>query len=776
MPPTVSRRTALLLGIAASAVPLGIPGTASAADEFDTLRLRWQDLATGGEIDPADPAYATALAALGDEARALRDTMDVSPERTMLWPDLPLSPPSGNFGISYTRLRTLSLARATRGTGLTGDAALGQQLVEALDFLYRVAYNETLPETGNWWFWEIGAPKALLDTCLFSFDTLDAARIAAYLKAVDRFVPDPNRRTNSPNLRETGANRVDKAVIVALRGILGLSADKIAAGRDALSDVAEAGRNSVFTYVESGDGFYRDGSFVQHGNLAYVGTYGNVALAGVANLLALLGGSSWQISDPNRVVILDAVSKSFAPFVRDGLMMDCVRGRAISRERESDHDDGHATASSVLLLATGVDEPYASSYRSLAKGWITRDRLGDYLRKATVPQIARAKAVLDDPAVTPAAERPGHQQFHNQDRVVHRGAGWTFAIAMSSKRMARYEWGNGENLRGWYVGDGMTYLYTGDHAQFSDGFWPTVDSMAMPGTTVSRKPRMPHGSGFSTVAAYADWVGGASYRGIAGAVGMHLINHDKALQARKSWFCLPDAVVALGAGITGTDGHPVVTVVENRNLHAARSRFTLTGRWAHLDGTGGYLFPAGGELRTLEEERTGSWREINTGNDTSGSTTPVTRRYRSLWFEHGTDPADQGYAYVLLPGATMEQTWRRAADPGFQVLANTAAVQAIKDARRQLVLANFWAAGTAGGLTTDGPASVVTGVDGGRLHVAVSDPSRTAATVRLTIDRPARALVTADPSVTVVELGRRVVLDIATGGTRGATHIATLTS
>jgi hyaluronate lyase len=175
--------------------------------------------------------------------------------------------------------------------------------------------------------------------------------------------------------------------------------------------------------------------------------------------------------------------------------------------------------------------------------------VSDYLTGASIPEISRAKAVLDDPAVAATPELPAHFQ----DRVVHRRDGWTFAIAMSSKRMARYEWGNGENLRGWYVGDGMTYLYKDDHAQFYDAFWPTVDAQRLPGTTVSTRPRQPHGTGggTGTIAAYAEWVGGAPYRETAGAVGMHLINHVKSLQARKSWFCLSDSVVALGAGISG---------------------------------------------------------------------------------------------------------------------------------------------------------------------------------------------------------------------------------
>jgi hyaluronate lyase len=353
---------------------------------------------------------------------------------------------------------------------------------------------------------------------------------------------------------------------------------------------------------------------------------------------------------------------------------------------------------------------------------------------------------------------------------------------MSSKRMARYEWGNGENLRGWYVGDGMTYLYNGDQSQFSDAYWPTVDAQRLPGTTVSTQPRQTggSGSGTGTVAAYADWVGGASYKNVAGAVGMHLINHDKTLQARKSWFCLRDSIVALGAGITGTDGYPVETIVDNRNLHQnGTSALLLDGRaaadqtyddphWAHLEGVAGYVFPHGGQLKVRREDRTGSWSEINVGNDTAGSTTPYTRRYASLILDHGTATGE--YAYVVLPNATSRQTAERAADPGMTILVNNPNVQAIRSYRENLVLANFWTAGAVAEVACNGPASVVVGRDGRTTTVAVSDPSRTAGVIRLTIDRKVGEVIAKDPAVTVVATGKQLVLDVAVGGTKGATH------
>ncbi len=121
----------------------------------------------------------------------------------------------------------------------------------------------------------------------------------------------------------TGANRVDLCRSVALRGILGRAPEKIALARDALSP--------VFPYVTEGDGLYADGSFVQHTWVAYSGTYGQVMLDGLGRLFTLLAGSEWEVTDPGRQIVLDSVEHAYAPLIHDGLVMDTVNGRAISR-------------------------------------------------------------------------------------------------------------------------------------------------------------------------------------------------------------------------------------------------------------------------------------------------------------------------------------------------------------------------------------------------------------------------------------------------------------
>lgn len=799
----LDRRSLLAAGAAAVLVPA--TRTAHAAqpaseavraasdDPYDTLLTHAARLLAGDPFDPADPDYAAPLKKLETEAAELWSTLDRSADRTALWQDLsPVTAP-GSFGQSYTRLRTLATAWTVPGTSLTGQDDVSAALLSALRLLHDQAYNATAKETGNWWFWEIGAPRALLDTCVLLRALLPEDDLAAYRAAVDRFCPNPDRRTNSPSLAETGANRADKCVIVALSGILGRDADTIALARDGLSDTRDSGRNSLFRQVTDGDGFYEDGSFIQHDAVAYTGSYGTVLLGGVAQLIALLGNSSWAVTDPKVSVFHEAVERCFAPVVFDGLMMDTVRGRAVSRERSPDHASGAEAIAAVLLLAEHAPAADAARWRATVKGWLTRNRATPYLAQAGIAQVARAKKLLADDAVRPAERPSGHLVFADMDRVVHRRPGWAFALSLSSERIAGYEAGNGENLHGWYTGDGMTYLYDpADPVQFSDAYWPTVDPYRLPGTTVDTRPRDDAGTGGGT-SLYRPTntvAGGAVLEERFGVSAMELIGAGSTLHAKKAWFFLDNAVVALGAGISASDGRRVETVVENRGLHTdGTSRLLVDGTrqpgeqgwsgtfdragWAHLAGVGGYVLPGRTTLHALREERTGAWRDINTGADTGGSGTGLTRRYLTLWLDHGVSPDDATYSYVLLPGASPAATGAWSASRPVRIAANSPTAQAVEVRRYGLTAAHFWAAGEAAGIVADGPASVLVRRGDRGISVAVADPGRTAERVSLTLPFRVRKVVDADDTVTVTP-GARPVLTVAVGGSRGHTHHARL--
>ncbi|MCX4635991.1 polysaccharide lyase 8 family protein [Streptomyces platensis] len=791
--------TAGALGLAAGPAHAA-PGPAAPADEFTALRRRWCELTLGTGFDPTAPPYAAALQETGALASTFQARM--RPAAGSLWPDCRYDPPSG-ITQSYSRLHTMAQAYAQPGTGRTGDPALAEALVTGLGHLEATVYRTATTRYGNWWEWQIGSPRLLLDTLAILDERLpegggvpDDLRTRC-LAAVDHFVPDTMLGDYTGT--STGANRVDLCRVVALRGVLGRAPDKIALARDALSP--------VFPYVTAGDGLYADGSFVQHTWVAYSGTYGYVLLDGLGRLFALLGGSSWQLTDPARQVIFDSVERAYAPLLHNGLMMDCVNGRAISRgylrsdERHilrSDHYHGHALIAALALLARSASSAERDRWHAMIKGWIARDRTLPVLtdRQYPVADLARLGEIARSPAA-PAPEPVGHRLFPAMDRAVHRRPGWAAGLAMASDRIAYYENGNGENPRGWHTGAGMLSWWGADFGgdQYTDAFWPTVDPYRLPGTTVSTKRLADNeGGGWGEPKPAARWVGGTT-DGTYAALGQDLRGLAATLTARKSWFALADCVVCLGAGITARDGVPAETVVDNRCLgESGTATLTVDGvpqpgtlgrttafrraHWAHLAGHGGYVFPGGAPLMALREARTGSWHDINT----TSSTEPFTRRYLTLWHDHGTDPTDACYAYLLMPGATPGTLAARAADRRWlTVLANDADRQAIAVDPLGVTAANFWRAGRAGPLTADGPATVLvrerrrgrpTG-RGGTAQLCVAAPERTGDTLEITWSRPVRAVLAHDPAIEVLTTGRALRLRV-TPGTSCATHSCTV--
>ncbi|MFE6688311.1 polysaccharide lyase 8 family protein [Streptomyces sp. NPDC057743] len=800
-PPAWSRR-GFLTATTAGALALTLTAARSAdaapaaGDAYATLRRRWCDLTLGTGYDPTAAPYAGALKETGQLAAGYHRTM--RPTADSLWPECPYDPPAG-LTRSYDRLATMALACAQPGTGHTGDADLATAVRTGLDHLDRTVYHPATTPYGNWWEWQIGSPRLLLDTLAVLDEHLpggagDALR-ARCLAAVDHFVPD--RALGSYTGTSTGANRVDLCRVVALRGVLGRAPAKIALARDALSP--------VFPHVTHGDGLYADGSFVQHTWVAYSGTYGAVLLDGLGRLFTLLGGSPWEITDPHRQLVHDSVEHAYAPLLHDGLMMDSVNGRAISRGYlcndprhvlHSDHRHGHAVLAAIALLAEAASAAERDRWHALIKGHIARDRTLPVRtdRQFTVADLARLAAVDAGPA--PAAPEPvGHRLFPAMDRAVHRRPGWTAGLAMASDRIAHYENGNGENKRGWHTGAGMLSWWPAGRCgdQYTDAFWPTVDPYRLPGTTVSTKHLADDAGGpWGEPKPEARWVGGTT-DGSYAAIGQDLRGLGSTLRARKSWFALADCVVCLGAGITCRDGVRAETVVDNRNL-GARGTAALTvdgvrqrpapgrtttfprARWAHLAGHGGWVFPGGAPLHVLREDRTGRWSDINT----TSTTDPYTRRYLTLWHDHGTDPTGAGYAYLLMPGADQRALAARAADRHWlTVLANDADRQAVTVAPLGVTAASFWRAGTAGPLTADGPASVLTrtrrapGRAGRTATLCAAAPERTGAPLELTWSRPIRAVLAHDDAVEVLATGDALRLRLAPG-TACATHTCTV--
>ncbi|TDE02784.1 polysaccharide lyase 8 family protein [Jiangella asiatica] len=787
-------------GLAAlgSSDPFALPSnTAWAApdgtgDNFDQMRATWRDILTGGDFDPADPDILAVVSNGDDVVASLLDLVDRSENRDRVFVDAPLveeetAEAANRVARTFDRLHSMAIAYRTPGSRFVNDDGVLADVLAGLEIANQRVYNEGQEEFGSYWSswynWEIAVPRTLTGICTLVYDDLPADALARYLAAIDHFVPDPRfiYPPDDPVRRRlsTGANRVDLSLNIAVRGVLGRSNERIQDSRAAIAD--------VFRYSVEGDGFYRDGSFIQHESVAYTGGYGIALLGGFARMLALVAASPWEITGPEAEFVFGTVERSFSPVIYDNQMMDLIRGRFVSRWNERDHHRARATIEQVLRLAQAADQPTAARWRATCKGWLERDTYENILTAAPVTRVALFKELLADSTVHAEPEPVNHTIFANMDRAVHRRPGWAYAIAMCSKRISYYEeLTNSENWRGFHTGDGMTYLYTSDNSQFADEFWPTVDPYRLPGITVDTT-RLPDGAGDGErpLPARATWVGGAT-DGEFAAVGMELEPLLSSLRAKKSWFCLDEYVVALGAGISADT--QVETVVENRNLHASGGNTLLVEgtaqpvtpgwnaqfhnpAWAHLEGVGGYVFPAGGSLNVVREERTGAWRDINI----RGPEDPITRHYATMWFDHGTAPVDESYAYLLVPGATPTRTAELAADPGrVQILVNTDRVQAVRVPRLGVTAVNFWTAGSVDGITVDAPCSLtIRHGRGPRLSVAVADPTHEQASLSVTLDRAGYRSWTEDATISVKELHPHVAFTVDTEDADGRTHTVT---
>jgi hyaluronate lyase len=735
-------------------------------DEFDTLRARWKAALNGWELDLADPAVAARVRSIESSGRSVWNSLDKSPNRKALWSDLASTTVSSQITSSYNRLRSMALALETQGSGLFQDQQLAADVISALDWMYANRYNENLRSYDNWWDWEIGTPLAINDIVTLLYDRLDEERRTRYLRAVDRF---------TPVVKYTGANRVWLATVVGIRGVLVKDAAKLAAARDGLSE--------VFEFVTSGDGFYRDGSFIQHTRHPYTGGYGASLLANLSAVLWLLQGSRWEVTDPNLANVWFWVYEAFRPLIYRGAMMDMVRGREISRSG-GDHATGHSVMVSIFRLSQVAPPEIAWDFRRMVKGWALSDTSRNFLQSVPLFLYQDAKAMLGDETFPPAEELVRHKPYPSMDRVVHLRPGFGLGLSMSSRRIYRYESINQENLKGWYTGDGMLYLYNHDLTHYSDEFWPTVDPYRLPGTTVDTQRRA-DGSGQSG-APPVDWVGGTVLFDLFGAVGMELAAFQSTLRARKSWFFFDNEVVALGAAIRASDGRPIETIIENRKLSSkAEETLHVNGErmpstlgwsqrledvaWVHLEGVAGYVFPTPAQVHGLRERRTGTWKAIN---DRSGSATPVSRNYLTLWLDHGPNPSGASYAYILLPNATAEETAVYASAPEVEVLENSDEAQAVREKALGITAVNFWTAATkqSAGITCSTRASVMLAESAEFLDVAVSDPTQVnTGAIRLELDRSATAVAHADEGVTVEQLSPTVRISVAVRNARGRT-------
>lgn len=659
------------------------------ATEFDQLLETWNGIIAGNEFYNAeDPTMIAQNAALDNTVETILNDYKENANEDYLWSDVTDYSLSPSLTTSYRKIESVAKQITQPNSRFYQDAEAVRIVKDALEWLYVNVYNEDKNIIGNWWDWEIGTPRAINNTLSLMKNYFSQEENIRYTEPIEKFVPDPYyfRSTLVPAYA-LGGNLIDMGRVKIIEGALREDNAIISETIEALSQ--------VFNYAApGGEGFYEDGSYIDHTNVAYTGAYGNVLIDGLSQLIPVVLQTGF-LDESKLENLYQFIDRAFLPLMYKGEMMEFTRGRSISRPEQESHFAGGEVIRGIMRIAEASEPEEQMRLYTIIKTLVVQDDYHDIFKSLqSYKDIHLMQQILDDDSI-PVVERPSSLHVFNvMDKVAYHNAEKDFAIGISmySDFTQNYEFMNDENARGYHTADGTIYFYNDDLSHYSDNYWPTVHPQFLPGTTVVLEDRE-DGSGQVTLE--SAFVGSTKLDENSATVAMDFNNWNNTLTARKSWFILGDKIVFLGADIDNESDFDAVTTVENRKLNAAETyEMYVNGEKLSLvegetekheadsvlisnpNNTNmniGYVFLEPTEVNVLQETRSGSWNEINAARPD----TVYTNQFMRVYQEH--ENVDDTYAYVMYPNITNEELNAATDSNNIEVLQNDHQVQAVYD-------------------------------------------------------------------------------------------------
>ncbi|MGY0395593.1 polysaccharide lyase family 8 super-sandwich domain-containing protein [Fusobacterium sp. SYSU M8A802] len=453
--------------------------------------------------------------------------------------------------------------------------------------------------------------------------------------------------------------------------------------------------------VTIGDGFYRDGSFIQHDNVAYNGTYAAVLFDGLGLMLYLINGTEFKMEDPRLDNIYEAILNGYSYLLINGGINDSVNGRSISRDKSSDIERARILISSVALLSEGASKNYQDKLKELIKKVVLDNNQYSLVEKETNPLIKSILKEIVESGEIDALDVQGAKVFGAMDRAVYiNDKDGKVVVSMHSNRVANYETMNGENIKGWYTGDGMTYIYGKDSSTYTE-FWPTVDMYHLPGVTNSIN-KMGDKAGERRVKALVSpkaFVGGVEAKDSA-FVGMDMISWNKQTRMKKSWFMIDGVTLALASNIRSNDGE-IHTTIDNRILNNGKifvngeelidgkviensKNLSINFNGNYPEENIGYRVIKGPKIKVDIKENKGSWKNIG-----GTLTEEISKRYFVTYMDHGKDPRKDSYVYLILPMFSKEAVDNYDVSR-FEIVKLDEEAHIVKDRNSGVLAMNFW--------------------------------------------------------------------------------------
>lgn len=468
------------------------------------------------------------------------------------------------------------------------------------------------PVCPNWWYNQIGAPKVMGAIALLFEEKMSPQEMQGALEVME-----------AARFGMTGQNKVWLAGNVLVKGLLQND-----------TELVQAARDTIFSEIQTGnlEGIQPDNSFHQHGTQLQFGNYGAAYIASMGLWSKVLAGTSLALRQPQLDILSRLINEGYSRVLWKGYMDVNSLGRQLFHN--------------------------AQPHKAFSVGFTS-----NMLMDADKQNSAQYKKLLDENFYNPGkpTQNTGLNHFWTSDYTVQRRPAWMASVRMSSLRVTGAEAGNGDNMKGYYLADGATYVYV-NGSEYNNIF-PCWDWRKIPGITsyeTDAPLRLLRWSGYNN---QSNFVGNVN-DGSTGIMAMDL-NRD-GLQARKAWIFTDDFVLCMGTAIAADSGLVVATSIEQREKGGG-SLLRFTGRrWENISDKSfeaagaqrfyhdrtGYIVLDGSKVNANVSKKTGKWRDVMNSYPEDYT---ETKNVISLWIDHGKDPQDGSYTYLILPAKKRQE-------------------------------------------------------------------------------------------------------------------------
>lgn len=566
-------------------------------------------------------------------------------------------------------------------------------------------------DKANWWWDELGDPQKMMVALILikgDIPTADLKRYSTFL--IDRTGKASNQ----------GKNMAWAAEITLYKGCIEDDYQLIFRGFSGFASIIELVPTSypIAAGVKRKEGIQYDYSFHQHRRQLQAGSYGLSLIPDLTNTMAFASGTPFDaaFTKEKRDVFSRLMREGHMLFSYRGTMDFGCKGRAVIGESGFDAE--------TIGQLKNADPTYSDIYTQ----W--KEHL---LEGSDFPTI-------------------GNKYFWNSNIMTHHGARYYLSAKIPSTRNVGTECINQENLLGRNLPKGATNILTTGKEYYEIA--PVWDWTRIPGTTAVQHvdaAKLKDGYFY----AYNEFGGGVT-DGQSGIIAYEDVeddskNYSDALKAKKAYFFMGEVLLCLGAGINDTSSSPVVTSV-NQSLKEGDIYYSdgtneisvsapVTSdkvKWVRHNKVG-YLFPANANVTVQGIDQTGSWNDVNG----TKSTEPITRNIFSTWINHGVNPIDGNYQYIVLPNTSAEELDEYVTNPVFTVIQNDSKAAAVYNKELKQYGVVCYSSGTVRlrddlSVLCDKPCLFLLTIEGDHYTFSVADPmyyDHNAPTVKLTVSK-----------------------------------------